>query len=536
LETGDSRKASPDTLYLREERFGRSRKLIFTMSRILRSGSLLIFLGLASLAWGQPPTPSAALAARRLAFAGYIGGNVAESVQAVAMDKDGGVWIAGSSASQFDFPGPNNPYQSTIKGATDIFLGKLKLNADGTSQVLFWTWIGGTGDEDVRAMALDSLGRVYLCGSTNSTDFPMGGYAFQTANAGATDAYILIVDPRIDGQDSLVFSSYYGGTQNDVATALSVEASGAVVVAGYTTSQDLPSTTGNVQPISRGGWDAFVFRVNPSLPSPVTYATYYGGLLTDVATGVAVDKNNPGIVWLTGYTASSDFPVTGDAYSGALGGPTEGFLVKLNLNKTGLDQNIYSTYFGGDGLDVPEKMILDTDGTIWVAGYTLSTNYPVTATAAQNYLSGVADTFITRFDPSKPASGLIAYSTYFGGVDGDVLHGFALMGGGKFAICGYTMSNDFPVTPDAIQSKPASAFADAFVSILDSTQKGSAARVFSTYYGGTWEDVANDLAVDAAGSVYVVGYAKSSDLTVTDGSSKQNDPPGATGFVMQISQ
>ena len=489
---------------------------------------------LACAAYPALAEDASAPSAPALAWSSYLGGAAMESAQAIAVAKDGTVWVAGSSSSVVDFPGPNVPFQDAIKGASDIFLARYRPEANGRATLLYWTWIGGTGDESVKAMALDSRGRVYLTGTTTSTDFPMAGNAFSMANAGSEDAFVAIVDPAQAGDYSLAFSSYYGGTAIDRPTALAIEPSGAFVVAGYTNSTDMTAMGSGVQPLNRGGWDAFVIRIDPAQSQSLTYASYLGSTSTDIATSVGVDKKND--IWLAGYTSSSDFPIAGDAMQSELRSSSDAFLAKIDMTKSGLDAFAYGSYFGGDGSDVPQKMIFDESGALWLAGYTLSTDFPTTANALQRSNRGNADIFVSKFDMTKPAAQMLQYSTLLGGGDGDIPYGFTLLGAGKFAVSGYTYSDNFPLAGSPIQTKRKSGFAEAFVATVDSAATGESALQFSTYFGGNYMDVATDVAADAAGNLYLSGYTTSSDLPVTDGSAKQTEPPFVTGFVTKISK
>ncbi len=207
------------------------------MSFFPRSLGCLIFAALSFPLLAEDATAPAANPA--LAWSTYVGGSLSENVQAMAVNKNGYVWVAGSSSSQFDFPGQNEPFQAAIRSKSDVFIAQYRPETNGTATLLYWTWLGGNGDEDVKAMGLDAQGRVYLTGSTTSTDFPMAGRTFG-ASTGAEDVYMSIIDPRFSGQDSLAFSAYFGGAGVDRPTALAVEASGAFVVAGYSNSSELP--------------------------------------------------------------------------------------------------------------------------------------------------------------------------------------------------------------------------------------------------------------------------------------------------------
>ncbi|MBI4873014.1 MAG: SBBP repeat-containing protein, partial [Acidobacteria bacterium] len=197
-----------------------------------------------------------------------------------------------------------------------------------------------------------------------------------------------------------------------------------------------------------------------------------------------------------------------------------------------LDGLLYGTYLGGDGLDVAQALKLDGAGGLWLAGYTLSRDFPVTPNAYRTFNAGVSDVFLTRLDLSRLRSReAISYSTYLGGVDTDVLYGLALAPGGRIALAGYTYSADFPRVGS---SASAPMLADAFVALLDPAIPGPGALAYSAVIGGIYIDTATGVAVDASGRILVSGYTNSPDLPVTDGSKKPS-PPGATqSFVVQV--
>ncbi len=461
--------------------------------------------------------------ATSLQWAGYLPGFRFEAARAVAPAPDGTVWVAGASSSTIDFPGPNSPFQSQPKGKKDIFLARYRPAADGTAKLLFWTWIGGTGDEEVSAIALDNKGRVYITGTTDSIDFPTMNNPFQTALSGEVDGYVAIVDPTFTGIDTLVFASYYGGTKSDYPRSIFVEPGGAAVIAGYTTSDDLPNING-AQHDNRGGWDAFLLRIESN--GAPQYGTYFGGNSTDIATGVTVDAN--GIIWFTGYTASEDFPLTGNAYHQNRVSPTDGFLVGIDPRKSGLDGHVYGSYFGGSSLDVPQSVKAVAGGTLWIAGYTFSTDLPVTPDACQASSGGAVDSFVMRLDPARSGESALRYLSYFGGTGYDILNGFTVMSNGRLGLAGYTTLGQLPIAGSPVQSSPSPGLADAFVAILNPAADTNTCLVYSTYLGGGYDDVATDIGAGPDG-LFVSGYSTSTDLPVTDGSTKQQPPalPGA---------
>jgi hypothetical protein len=487
-------------------------------------------LALLALALAAP----CALAQTLPSWSTIITGNGSDAVKAMALAPDGSVWVAGFSTSIFEAQGFNTPYQKSPKGAGDIFLAQYRAEPDGSVNLLWFTWLGGTGKDEVRAMALGPNGRVYLTGTTDSADFPIAGTSMQTANGGATDAFVAIFDPTIDGEFSLAFSSYWGGEGIEIPNAIAVEPGGAMVVAGQTPSDKLPNVDGNVQANSRGGTDAFLLRVDPSESAPLRYATYFGGKSTDIATGVGIAPD--GRIWFTGYTASDDFPVTSGAYNEFYGTPFEGFLVALDLRRSGLDALVYGTYFGGAGIDSPTALSIDSTGRIWVAGYTTSGDFPVTANAAQAGYAGNTDGFVLRFDPSRPAADSITYGTFFGGGGAEVVSSFANLGGGRFAIAGYTMFGGLPSTSNAIQPTPKSAFAEALLAVIAIDPGAGPAVRYATYWGGAYTDAATAVAGNESGALYFGGLTTSNDFVTTDGTTRALNSAVSSAFITRLSQ
>jgi hypothetical protein len=450
-----------------------------------------------------------------LSYSTLLGGSSLEVGTAVATDPAGYIWVAGYTWSQ-DFPIAGAAYRDYSGGSQDIFLAKFHPAFSGTDSLRYSAYLGGSGDDEVRAMCLGAGGALYLVGTTTSTDFPTAGNAHQTSNAGGTDAFVVQLYPDIPFGDALVFATYLGGTDTDVANALAVDAAGKIYVTGYTTSADnFPLSSVPLQGGSRGGWEAFVSIVDPSLPAAdsLWYSTFLGGSSTDVATAVVAD--GAGNVYIAGYTLSIDFPVTDRPYSDSLIGGGDIFFTKLDLSLPGLEALAYSTFLGGSGLDVPLSMVRDASGGFWLAGYTLSPDFPVTDAAPQPRYAGLADAFVVRFDPALPRTQALTYSTYLGGTGTDVAYGVALNGSGKVYLAGYTTSSDFPVTSGAVQSAYAGG-ADAFAAVLDPAASAAQALVYGTYLGGTLADVAYGVAVDADGNVYLAGFTQSTPFPVTD--------------------
>lgn len=476
---------------------------------------------------------SAMEAQTKLSWSGYLPGGWSDVAEATAVDNEGNVWVVASSSSSFDAPGPNDAFQKTNAGKTDVYVAKYHPEADGRATLLFFTWIGGTGDDFARAIAFGADGRVYITGVTDSTDFPIRGTESQSTNGGLKDAFVCVIDTTVSGDISLLFSSYYGGAGEEEATAIAVNSDGRIFVVGHTNSESLPGVSGNAQGNGRGGIDAFLARFYPYGDAPLEYATYYGGGGLDIATGVAIAPN--GLVWFTGYTSSTDFPATAGSHRTDLAAAYDAFLVALDTMRPGLDAIQYGTYFGGNASDVSTAVKIDAAGRIWIAGYTLSDDLPIASGAAQPNFRGGSDAFVARFTLGVLGY-FVDYSTYYGGSKTEVTYGFTLMDGEKFALTGYQLDGDLPITGDPLWSSAGIPFTDAFVAIIDSAVPGSGGITYASYLGGEYDDVGMSVSYAGPGALYLSGYTKSWGFPRTDDSGRLN-PPGLPGaFVSKITQ
>lgn len=466
-----------------------------------------------------------------LLYTGYFGGDRNETANAIAIDRAGNVWVTGSSASSIPLPPDTKPLQTEPKGARDAFLAKFTADPTGELRLAYWTHFGGSGDDEAAAITTDNLGFVYIAGSTGSIDFPRGGPSPQQEFGGETDAFVTQLRPDDPGGEILWFSAFYGGPAKDVANAVALDAEGNVYIAGYSTSETLAGQpTDTLQSINRGGFEGFIAKMRPGASSPLTYSTFFGGSRTDVINAIAVDA--AGNVYVAGYTGSEDFPNTIDSHRDRGVNSIDTFIAKMDFRRPFLDSLLYCRYTGGGNLDVAQAMAIDRDGQIWLAGYTVSTDYPVTQHAYRATIAGGTDGFLTRYDLTRPTNEEITYSTYLGGRATDVIYGLALAQDGRVAVAGYTFSDDFPLL-DSQPPSGARAGADAFFTLIDPSRTGDAGLVFSRVVGGVYTDVATGVAVAADGTLYVSGASTSPDILVTDGSSKLTPPGSTQSFVVR---
>jgi len=480
-----------------------------------------------------------------LVYSDYFGGSRYDVITGIAADPDGGLWITGTTRSAVELPEQHEPYSSGISGAQDVFVAKLAVGATGPPRLLYWTYLGGKDLEYGGQILVGSDGAIYVTGSTFSSDFPVTGNAFTSTLGGADevssaynqDGFIVKINPAVSGTDSLEFSSYIGGTGTDVPTAMAFYPGGRLLVAGYTSSTNLLMLENSLQPSNRGGWDAFVYLIDPNGQTGETllYTTYTGGLATDVPTGIAADDS--GLIYFAGYTFSEDFPIEGGIYGrpykDTLDRAGDIFITIVDPSKPGLEALVYATYIGGGGLDIANALALDEAGGIWLAGYTLSPDFPVTGGALQTAFKGTSDAFLMRFDLLQAPEQAVTYATFLGGSGADVAYDLCLWEG-RIALAGYTMSNDFPVAAAPWTAR--AGMADAFLTVLDPTVPGVGGLTFSTYFGSAHQDSGTKLAAGADGSLYMAGQTFSKNLPVTDGSQKPNPAGAPTGFLIKLTK
>ncbi|HUI42810.1 MAG TPA: SBBP repeat-containing protein [Terriglobia bacterium] len=362
--------------------------------------------------------------------------------------------------------------------------------------LVYSTFLGGTGADTAAGVAVDSLGYAYIAGSTQSANFPVTRIPVpvQSKLAGATNAFISKLNPT---GSALVYSTYLGGVGVDQGAAIAVDSGAQAYLAGTTSSADFPTTKGALQTTYGGNGDAFVAVLSVN-GSSLSYSTYLGGSGADAAHGIALDSSND--AYVAGSTQSSDFPTMGAAQA-ALAGTTNAFVSKLSPNGSAL---MYSTFLGGSATDSAQSIALDSSGAAYVAGFTLSADFP-TLNAFQKSYGGNGDAFVAKLNAAGSA---LAYSTYLGGAALDRGFGLAVDASGNAYITGDSSSADFPVTAGSFQSLNAGND-DAFVAKLDAA---GSALAYSTFLGGSGADQGYAIAVDGGGNAVVTGLTESADF------------------------
>jgi hypothetical protein len=398
-----------------------------------------------------------------LVYSTYLGGFDADGGAAIAVDSSGNAYVTGFTAST-DFPGASSsPIQSTNGGrgeSVDTFVAKL--NAGG-SALVYSTYLGGTGDDNGTAIAVDSSGNAYVTGFTTSTNFPGASSSpIQSTLAGFEDAFVAKLNA---GGTALLYSAYLGGTGGSGGEGIAVDSSGNAYVTGETGSSDFPGASSSpIQSAFGGGpLDAFVSKLNAT-GSALVYSTYLGGTGDDNGTAIAVDSS--GNAYVTGFTTSINFPAASSSpIQSVLAGNGDAFVVKINAAGSDL---IYSTYLGGSGGALARGIALDSSRNAYVTGVTGSANFPgASSSPIQSTLGGSFDAFVAKVNAAGSA---LIYSTYLGGSGTDDGFGIAVDSSGNAYVTGVTGSANFPgASSSPIQSSLGSGFFfDAFVAKIAS--------------------------------------------------------------------
>ncbi|HYE16389.1 MAG TPA: SBBP repeat-containing protein [Pyrinomonadaceae bacterium] len=330
-----------------------------------------------------------------LVYATYYGTSGQEFANAIAIDPSGDVYIAGHTGVA-NLP-TKNALQSTYAGGSqfgdgDAFMARFSPDGAGAADLVYATYLGGTGDERARGVAADSDGAAYVVGSTNSNGFPTTAGAFDTGFNGGTDGFVTKIDTTATGSSSLAYSTFFGGTGADQVNAVLVDSAATpnVYVAGTTSSaaSTFPVTAGSAQPALAGHSDAFFSRIDPSQAgaAALAYSTFVGG--GGAEDGNAIARDSSGRIYVAGRTQSTNFPVTPDAFQATNpSGSAEAFAVKLDPAGAGSADRLFATYFGGNNSDAATGVGFDSAQNIYIAGTTTSTNLP-TQNAAQSVYQG----------------------------------------------------------------------------------------------------------------------------------------------------
>ena len=444
-----------------------------------------------------------------LEFSTYFGGIGMDVANVVRVDRSGNIYLAGETES-LNFP-TRAGFSSTMGGTSDAFV--VKLNPSGTA-ILFSTFLGGRNPGDrIWDLQVDEMGQILVCGETNSLNFPVSEDAGQRFFRGNTDGFLSILTP--DGR-TLAYSTYLGGSFQDIAYGLAIEEAGSVVVTGQTRSSNFP-TRRALQPDLLGASDVFLTRIDKQ--GEIQLSTYLGGPDHDptgtgeeIGYSIAVDPE--GNIYLAGLTGSPGFP-TVRAVQPHFGGVEDGFVCKLAPSGETI---LFSTFLGSSRSDTLRGLAVDAFGQAHVTGSTFFGDYP-TASPLQPIYRGNTDAFVTKLSATGDR---LLFSTFLGGTGPENIgtlrstvpsSALAIDRVGNVYLTGKTGSRDFPVV--APLQGELHGDSDSFVSVID---PAGSSLLFSTFFGSrftgiNWVDErALGVTVNPSGTIYLAGQVLQNDL------------------------
>jgi PKD repeat protein len=352
---------------------------------------------------------------------------------------------------------------------------------------VYSTCLGGSNADEGFGIAVDSSGAAYIAGHTFSVDFPVVNQ--YQGDQGALDVFVTKLFPS---GNTILYSTYIGGSSNDNCEEIAIDSNGAAYVTGYTNSTDFPLV--NQYQGDQPDIDVFVFKLSPSGNS-LSYSTYLGGISIERGRDIAVDSS--GSAYVTGDTISADFPLV-NQYQGNMG-DYDAFVTKLSPSGNSL---LYSTHLGGSSLEIAWGIAVDSSGSAYVTGVTRSADFPL-----ENEYQGTlnfVDAFVTKFSPS---GNTLVFSTYLGGSSYDGGLGIATDSSNAVYITGYTSSADFPLVNEY------QGFQGLMDSFVAKFSPSGSTLLYSTCLGGNSQEApTGGIAVDSSGAAYVVGWTTSSDL------------------------
>ncbi|MTK64235.1 MAG: hypothetical protein F8N15_06900 [Methanobacterium sp.] len=459
----------------------------------------------------------------------YLGGNSYDGINAIALGKDGSVYVTGYTGSN-DFPVSDPSKYNAGKNTNewDVFVSKFSSDLSSLSQS---TYIGGSLSDQAKAIALDNDGNVFVTGVTYSTgnytlnDFPVGNFGVSMPwDTGAGDVFVT----KLTSNLGLVRSAIIGGNRSDVANGILVDASNNIYITGQTFSYNgtdpkgspvtpypiMPSAFGEPTNLHTyvGNGDVFVTKLNNDL-TDITEGVVFGGSGTSYANAIATDQQN--YIYITGATNATDFPAIqlSNTYpnNGLLynKGDYDAFVVKLSCQAL---ENIESVaLLGGSARDVGNGIAVDPVGRVYVVGGTWSKDFQPIVSQQSSTNRGQEDAFVTILDKQLQS---VQYSIYLGGNSNDVANGIVVQGlGPNFGVVGTTNSTNFA----GVTSSPAyNGNEDVFFSVLKNPNTAQQ-TLDTSIIGGANADYGNCAAMTSSGQVYVAGNTWSNDYPTTIG-------------------
>lgn len=479
-----------------------------------------------------------------LVFSSLMGGSGGEEIVDIVETSHGTVYVTGWTESP-NFPTTPGAYSSTFTGEKDIFISKI--NVKGSKrELIFSTLLGGSSTEKPVNVLVDNQNCVYVGVTTNSNDLPQVNSMSKTSY-GLNDAYICKFNPDCN---EILFSTYFGGSKDDILTSIKLSGDNGIYLTGYTNSTDLPITGGAYQGSLKGKNDIFFAKIS-NTGQTIRTCTYIGGIEDDFAYDMCVTPSE--YVYIGGATKSNDFPafpvrvlyygsyewVIESPFDRTYNGNFDGVVIKILGSSGALE---YASFFGGLADDfVTTVGYYGNDERVVFAGKTFkepsNITFPLTQTAFQNNIKGQEEAFVaslsninitSQYGYTYKSQNLI-FSTFLGGSGTDVPTSITFNKSNQnFYIVGYTTSTNFPIVnnPSGKKLQKNDIF---FVSMLSD----GSALAFSNILGGNDDDFPNKIYLNFAGDYYIVGRTSSTNFPIINPVKDLSSNSFPDGFILK---
>jgi hypothetical protein len=448
-----------------------------------------------------------------LVFASYLGGAGLDECHGAAVGDDGSLFVTGRTSSS-DFPRTAGCYDNVKSGSYEAYVTKFA--PDGASLV-FSTYLGSNGSDLGEEIVVDDQNRPIVSGWLGGSGYPSVAGSYDTTYNGYSDTFVTKLAAT---GNSLVFSTFYGGSNEDRPNGLALAPDGGVFIVGQTMSSNLPTTAGAQDTTHNGGWDAYVAKLNAA-GTALVFSTYLGGNLTDWAFGVAAAPDGAAVV--VGGAMSSTFPTVAGGFDTTHNGGFDGYVAKFNPTGGTL---AWTTFLGGPWSDQAVAVDVDDLGRAYVTG-SCGLGFPTTAGAFDVANDG-GEAFVAKV--AADGASLI-YSTLLGSSSTDSGSAIKVDPLGAAHVAGYTNGANFPLTTITYDTtfsggSPAEGF-------LTKVGHDGDQLLFSTFVGSAANDEVRALALDSASATYVVGISLG-DLGLAPGGYDATANGSDEGFVAKF--
>ncbi|PID81386.1 hypothetical protein CSB20_03180 [bacterium DOLZORAL124_64_63] len=389
----------------------------------------------------------------------------------------------------------------------------------GVNALLWSTLLGGSQNDTGNTLAVASNGDIIVAGETRSPNLPATPGAYSENYGNALDVFVARF---ADQGGTLVWNTFIGTSAYDYCNAIILDENDNPIISGRSHGESYPTTPGAYDQTQAGNGDATLTKLSND-GSSLIFSTLLGGSEVDSVFDLAATAN--GDIVCAGYTASSDFPTTAGCFQNYFAGPPYDFTVAI-ISADG-SSLLASTYVGGTDRDACRGVDIDANGDIFLAGFSFSDDFPVTAGTFQTTKSSIDDAALVKMDPNLTT---VLWSTYMGGDNSERSFCVDLDPAGDPIIAGYTQSSDFPTTAGALQETPPVG-KNAFVAKF---HNADGSRAWATYLGGYQAEAVLSVMSDAGGNPVLAGWTRSADYPSSNLGYDATHNGGEDAFVTQL--